>query len=186
MPLLIPSWGRRTTRRGSDKENCSSVIFFTLRKLHGRKGTNLGMMMVAVDVRSSMLRDLPEKAIQWWSKPESESLPLTAMFPTLPTLSTLPAALSQPFKRATLGLFHGKTIQYGNNVPHSLNKTRRTWLPNVHTKTFDSPLLARRVQVKVTARALRTIHKVRSDLALWTGGESTDGTPPLHQHSTAD
>ncbi|KAN0094733.1 Ribosomal L28 family domain containing protein [Tylopilus felleus] len=81
------------------------------------------------------------------------------MFPTLPTLSTLPAALSQPFKRATLGLFHGKTIQYGNNVPHSLNKTRRTWLPNVHTKTFDSPLLARRVQVKVTARALRTIHK---------------------------
>jgi len=76
-----------------------------------------------------------------------------------PTLSTLPAALSQPFKRAALGLFHGKTIQHGNNVPHSLKKTRRTWLPNVHAKTLASTLLERRVQVKVTARALRTIHK---------------------------
>ena len=83
------------------------------------------------------------------------------MFPTQPTLSTLPAALSQPFKRAALGLFHGKTIQHGNNVPHSLKKTRRTWLPNVHAKTLASTLLERRVQVKVTARALRTIHKVR-------------------------
>ncbi|KAF8452483.1 hypothetical protein L210DRAFT_3384733 [Boletus edulis BED1] len=81
------------------------------------------------------------------------------MFPTHPIFSTLPAALSQPFKRATLGLFHGKSIQHGNNVPHSLKKTRRTWLPNVHTKTLESPLLARRVQVKVTARALRTINK---------------------------
>ncbi|KAG6380141.1 hypothetical protein JVT61DRAFT_8228 [Boletus reticuloceps] len=81
------------------------------------------------------------------------------MFPTHPIFSTLPAALAQPFKRAALGLFHGKSIQHGNNVPHSLKKTRRTWLPNVHTKTFESPLLARRVQVKVTARALRTIHK---------------------------
>lgn len=82
------------------------------------------------------------------------------MFPTHPTFSTLPAALAQPFKRAALGLFHGKTIQHGNNVPHSLKKTRRTWLPNVHAKTLESTLLGRRVQVKVTARALRTIHKV--------------------------
>lgn len=86
--------------------------------------------------------------------------PHTPMFPTPPTLSTLPAALSQPFKRAALGLFHGKTIQHGNNVPHSLKKTRRTWLPNVHAKTLDSALLGRRVQVKVTARALKTVHKV--------------------------
>jgi len=81
------------------------------------------------------------------------------MFPTHPTFSTLPAALSQPFKRAALGLFHGKTIQHGNNVPHSLTKTRRTWLPNVHAKTLESTLLGRRIQVKVTARALKTIHK---------------------------
>ncbi|KAG9313791.1 hypothetical protein JVU11DRAFT_6151 [Chiua virens] len=81
------------------------------------------------------------------------------MFPTQSTLSALPAALSQPFKRAALGLFHGKTIQYGNNVPHSLTKTRRTWLPNIHPKTLVSELLGRRIQVKVTARALRTIHK---------------------------
>ncbi|KAH9972517.1 hypothetical protein BJV74DRAFT_864972 [Russula compacta] len=51
------------------------------------------------------------------------------MFPSLPSLA---AALSQPFKRSQLGLFHGKTKQYGNNVPFSKNKTRRAWLPNIN------------------------------------------------------
>ncbi|KAG8842864.1 hypothetical protein FRC20_004210, partial [Serendipita sp. 405] len=34
------------------------------------------------------------------------------------------------FKRAQAGLFHGRTIQFGNNVPESRYKTRRTWQPN--------------------------------------------------------
>ncbi|KAF8842800.1 hypothetical protein BDN67DRAFT_965196 [Paxillus ammoniavirescens] len=81
------------------------------------------------------------------------------MFPTIPTLSTLPPLASQPFKRAALGLFHGKLIQYGNNVPHSKKKTRRNWLPNVQSKTLTSELMERSVKVKVTTRALRTINK---------------------------
>ncbi|KIJ63610.1 hypothetical protein HYDPIDRAFT_41016 [Hydnomerulius pinastri MD-312] len=81
------------------------------------------------------------------------------MIPTLPALSTLPPITSQPFKRATLGLFHGKLIQYGNNVPHSKKKTRRTWLPNIQTKTYNSEVLESYVKVKLTTKALKTINK---------------------------
>ena len=51
-------------------------------------------------------------------------------------------------------------IQFGNNVPHSKQKTRRNWLPNIQTKHFDSELLGReRMRFKVTTRALKTIKK---------------------------
>ena len=70
---------------------------------------------------------------------------------------------AQIFKRAQNGLFHGKMIQFGNNVPHSKHKTRRNWLPNIQTKHFDSELLGReRMRFKVTTRALRTIKKYGS------------------------
>ncbi|KAG5353157.1 60S ribosomal protein L24, mitochondrial [Termitomyces sp. J132] len=78
------------------------------------------------------------------------------MFPTLPIFSVV----SQPFKRSQLGLFQGKTKQYGNNVPFSKHKTRRTWLPNVQRKRLPSEALGEDVRVKVTTRALRTIKKV--------------------------
>lgn len=80
------------------------------------------------------------------------------MFPSLPSFS---AALSQPFKRSQLGLFHGKTKQYGNNVPFSKQKTRRSWLPNIQSKRLFSDALGENVRVKVSTRALKTIRKVR-------------------------
>lgn len=80
------------------------------------------------------------------------------MFPTSSLLTNL---VSQPFKRAQLGLFHGKTKQTGNNVPFSKHKTRRTWLPNVHNKRFFSDVLEDFVRVKVSTKALKTIKKVR-------------------------
>ncbi|KAG6906616.1 hypothetical protein DXG01_012934 [Tephrocybe rancida] len=77
------------------------------------------------------------------------------MFPTIPIFSVV----SQPFKRSQLGLFQGKTKQYGNNVPFSKHKTRRTWLPNVQRKRLPSEIMGEDVRVKVTTRALRTIKK---------------------------
>ncbi|KAK7035791.1 mitochondrial 50S ribosomal protein [Favolaschia claudopus] len=65
----------------------------------------------------------------------------------------------QPFKRSQFGLFHGKTKLYGNSVPFSLKKTRRTWLPNVQRKRVFSETLQSRVRVKMTTTALRTIKK---------------------------
>ncbi|KAI0342242.1 hypothetical protein BDW22DRAFT_1357542 [Trametopsis cervina] len=77
------------------------------------------------------------------------------MFPSL----RLFEAVSLPFKRSQLGLFQGKTKQYGNNVPFSKQKTRRSWLPNVHNKRLFSDALQKKILLKVTARALRTIKK---------------------------
>ncbi|KAG5648428.1 hypothetical protein DXG03_005002 [Asterophora parasitica] len=79
------------------------------------------------------------------------------MFPTLQALSA--SIVSQPFKRSQLGLFQGKMKQYGNNVPFSKHKTRRTWLPNVQRKRLFSESLGEDVRVKLTTRALRTIKK---------------------------
>ncbi|KAF8477717.1 mitochondrial 50S ribosomal protein L28-like protein [Russula ochroleuca] len=98
------------------------------------------------------------------------------MFPSFPSLA---AALSQPFKRAQLGLFHGKTKQYGNSVPFSKNKTRRSWLPNIQSKRLFSDALGQMVRVKLSTRALKTIRKcggidqyvlgTKSDLLGWEG-----------------
>lgn len=77
---------------------------------------------------------------------------VTNMFPSL--------ALSIAFKRAQTGLFQGKTIQFGNNVPFSYKKTRRTWLPNVQNKRLPSEIVGGLIRVKLTTRALRTIKKV--------------------------
>ncbi|KAF5382558.1 hypothetical protein D9615_002849 [Tricholomella constricta] len=82
------------------------------------------------------------------------------MFPTIPVYSIV----SQPFKRSQLGLFQGKTKQYGNNVPFSKHKTRRTWLPNVQRKRLFSDTMGEEVRVKLTTRALRTIKKVSSTI----------------------
>ena len=79
------------------------------------------------------------------------------MFATSPILKEI---ISAPFKRSQLGLFHGKMKQYGNNVPHSMHKTRRAWLPNIHNKRFFSDALQQFVRVKVSTRALKTINKV--------------------------
>jgi len=76
-----------------------------------------------------------------------------------PTPAVLLEVLSTPFKRSQLGLFHGKTKQFGNNVPFSKKKTRRTWLLNIQNKRLESAVLGRRLEVKVTTRAMRTIAK---------------------------
>ncbi|KAF9648241.1 hypothetical protein BDM02DRAFT_3084105, partial [Thelephora ganbajun] len=77
------------------------------------------------------------------------------MFGTRPLL----AALSTPFKRSQLGLFHGKMRQSGNNVPFSKHKTKRTWLPNVQQKRLLSDALGESMKLKLTTRALKTIKK---------------------------
>jgi large subunit ribosomal protein L28 len=63
------------------------------------------------------------------------------------------------FKRAQRGLFAGKHIQFGNNKPFSLKKTRRVWLPNIQRKRLFSQILGKEIQLKVTTAALRTIDK---------------------------
>ncbi|KAE8233377.1 hypothetical protein CF326_g1577 [Tilletia indica] len=63
------------------------------------------------------------------------------------------------FKRAQRGLYDGKIIQFGNNIPKSRQKTRRTWLPNVQHQRVFSELLDHNVKMKITTSALRSIKK---------------------------
>jgi large subunit ribosomal protein L28 len=64
-------------------------------------------------------------------------------------------------KRIQAGLYDGRAIQSGNSVGETFNnKTRRTWLPNVHQKRLWSEALGTNLRLKVTAGALRTIDKV--------------------------
>ncbi|EGO01209.1 hypothetical protein SERLA73DRAFT_179326 [Serpula lacrymans var. lacrymans S7.3] len=80
------------------------------------------------------------------------------MWPTTPLFASL-TRVSMPFKRSQEGLFHGKMKQYGNNVPFSKHKTRRTWLPNVQSKRLVSNLLGEELKLKLTTRALKSIKK---------------------------
>lgn len=63
-------------------------------------------------------------------------------------------------KRTRIGLFAGRRILSGNNVSEDGgNRTRRTWKPNAQTASLYSELLDRRVRLKVTPAALRSIDK---------------------------
>jgi len=51
----------------------------------------------------------------------------------------------------------GKTVQYGNNVSHANNRTRRRFLPNLCNVTLISDSLERSFRLRVSAHALRTV-----------------------------
>ena len=104
------------------------------------------------------------------------------MFPSTPLL----AAVAGPFKRAQQGLFQGKMKQFGNNVPNSKHKTRRTWLPNIHNKRLFSDALQQMIRIKLTARALKTVKKVRPRLPLACGAEQLVNAVATLQHGGLD
>ena len=51
----------------------------------------------------------------------------------------------------------GKAVQSGNKVSHSNRKTRTRFLPNLVQVTLTSDLLERKVRLRVTAAALRSV-----------------------------
>ena len=53
----------------------------------------------------------------------------------------------------------GKGPMTGNHVSHSKKKTKRKFYPNLHKKNFYVPELDKYVELKVSAKALRTINK---------------------------
>ena len=53
----------------------------------------------------------------------------------------------------------GKTPMAGNNVSKAINKTKRKFYPNLHTKKFFVPETGETVILKVSANAIRTIDK---------------------------
>lgn len=53
----------------------------------------------------------------------------------------------------------GSKVGVGNNVSHSNRHTKRTFRPNLQTKTYRSEILGRTVTLNLTARAIRTLDK---------------------------
>ncbi|TAD96694.1 MAG: 50S ribosomal protein L28 [Bacteroidetes bacterium] len=63
----------------------------------------------------------------------------------------------------------GKKASTGNKVSHANNKSKRLFSPNLHTKKFFIPEQGVWIELKVSAKALRTIdkkgiHEVLKDL----------------------
>lgn len=54
----------------------------------------------------------------------------------------------------------GKRPMSGNNVSHSNRKTKRRFLPNLHTKRFYVPETDQWITLKVSSKAIRTIDKL--------------------------
>ncbi len=53
----------------------------------------------------------------------------------------------------------GKRPMTGNNVSHANNKTRRRFLPNLHTQRFWVPGEKRWVKLRVSTRGVRIINR---------------------------
>mmetsp|Transcript_127 Transcript_127/g.220 ORF Transcript_127/g.220 Transcript_127/m.220 type:complete len:200 (-) Transcript_127:244-843(-) len=62
--------------------------------------------------------------------------------------------------RSRRGLYDGKDVRFGNNVPFSMKKTRRRWNPNVQEKRVYSEILDEMIPFHITTSALRSIDKM--------------------------
>jgi large subunit ribosomal protein L28 len=53
----------------------------------------------------------------------------------------------------------GKRAMVGNNVSHAMNKTKRKFSVNLHTKRFFLPEENKWITLRVAASTMRTINK---------------------------
>jgi len=60
----------------------------------------------------------------------------------------------------------GKRPAVGNNVSHAKNRTRRRFLPNLHTHRFWVESENRFVKLRVSSKGLRIIDKLGIDAVL--------------------
>lgn len=60
----------------------------------------------------------------------------------------------------------GKRPAVGNNVSHANNKTRRRFLPNLHTHRFWVESENRFVKLRLTTKGMRIIDRVGIDQVL--------------------
>ena len=60
----------------------------------------------------------------------------------------------------------GKSTVRGNNVSHAHNKTRRSFLPNLHYRRFWVESESRWVKLRVSSKGLRILDKKGIDTVL--------------------
>jgi large subunit ribosomal protein L28 len=76
-------------------------------------------------------------------------------------IGVVPLILCNPLERKRFVMAKcelcGKSAQFGNNVPHSLHKTKRRWQPNVRQMTLTEN--GRKRKAHICTRCLRTMTK---------------------------
>ncbi|NND81585.1 MAG: 50S ribosomal protein L28 [Gammaproteobacteria bacterium] len=60
----------------------------------------------------------------------------------------------------------GKATVFGNNVSHAKNRTRRTFVPNLHHRKFWVESESRWVRLRVSSKGIRIIDKKGIDEVL--------------------
>jgi large subunit ribosomal protein L28 len=85
-------------------------------------------------------------------------LPVGKRVKTLGPIFSYPKKSIRP-RRIDFGLFHGKTVLFGNQTCFSEKKTRRTFKPNVHAVKLFSEAFDARLRLKATAHAIKCIEK---------------------------
>ena len=60
----------------------------------------------------------------------------------------------------------GKRVMFGNNVSHALNRTKRTFEPNLFDKRFFIPSSNEWVKLRVSKSGLREIDKKGIEVAM--------------------
>ncbi|MES2626714.1 MAG: 50S ribosomal protein L28 [Pseudomonadota bacterium] len=60
----------------------------------------------------------------------------------------------------------GKSPQVGNNVSHAKNRTKRRFIPNLHTHRFWVESEKRFIKLRLTSKGMRIIDKVGIDQVL--------------------
>ena len=83
----------------------------------------------------------------------------TSLSTSLPSSSHQQTQIRLKSGRSQRGLYDGKDVRFGNNVPFSLKKTRRRWNPNVQHKRVYSEILDEMIPFHITTSALRSIDK---------------------------
>ena len=84
-----------------------------------------------------------------------------ALIPQNAQIPEYPYGPSHIYKQSNKGLYGGSRIQFGNNVSDRTEiKTRRSWSPNIISKSLYSVALKKKVKIRVSSRVLRTIDKV--------------------------
>ena len=79
----------------------------------------------------------------------------------------------------------GKRTITGNHVSHANNKTKRRFLPNLHTHRFWVPNENRYVRLRISAKGMRIIDKKGIDTVLAEiAGAGTQGLIPQEADRT--
>jgi large subunit ribosomal protein L28 len=60
----------------------------------------------------------------------------------------------------------GKSPQVGNNVSHAKNRTKRRFIPNLHTHRFWVEAEKRFVKLRLSSKGMRIIDKLGIDQVL--------------------